>query len=351
MKINVLNVLKAIGVFEIAKHFSKRNVLILAYHGVEIEDESEFSPKLFIKRSTLKERMACLKENGFNVVPLNEATDMSNWDSLPDNSIVITVDDGWYSTLSEAHDVFSYYSFPYTLYVTSYYVDKRSPVLNVVLRYIIWKTNINSVGFDQLEEDGLKGTYRLTSLPEKQRAELVLVEYLNSLPTHETRLDFISRLANLLSVDYEDIEKSRRLSLLSKDEIIAIATQGVNIQLHTHRHTIPHDDADGFKDEIIQNRLALEGAVKSKMTHFCYPSGDYASESGAMLRGIGVQSATTCHAGFVSKQTNLYYLPRFLDGENIPQIVFEAEICGVLEFFRKLKRMIKPLNHFLPWAY
>ncbi|VVS94010.1 polysaccharide deacetylase family protein [Desulfoluna spongiiphila] len=347
MKTIILHMLKIVGFFKIAKRFSKRNLLILAYHGVEIEYESEFSPKLFIKRTTLKERMACLKEHGFHVVPLNEATDISNWDRLPDNSIVITVDDGWFSTLSEAHDVFSHYSFPYTLYVTSYYVDKESPVLNVVLRYMIWKTNINSVGFDQLEEEGLKGTYSLASLHEKKRTEIGLVKYLNALPTHEEKVNFISKLANVLSVDYRAIEKSRRLSLLSPDEIIDMAEQGVNIQLHTHRHTMHHNDVDGFKDEIIQNRLVLERAVKSNMTHFCYPSGDYAPGSEVWLRELGVYSATTCHAGFVSKQTNPYYLPRFLDGENIPHIVFEAEIYGVLEFFRKVKRIMKPLNHVL----
>jgi len=30
-------------------------------------------------------------------------------------------------------------------------------------------------------------------------------------------------------------------------------------------------------------------------------------------------------------------LPRFLDGENIPQIVFEAEVSGVLELLRQIK--------------
>lgn len=344
MKTIILHMLKIVGFFKIAKHFSKRNLLILAYHGIEIEDESEFSPKLFIKRTTLKKRMACLKENGFHVVPLSKATDISNWGRLPDNSIVITVDDGWYSTLSEAHDVFSHYSFPYTLYITSYYVGKESPVLNVVLRYMIWKTNITSVGLDQLEEEGLKGTYPLASLHEKKSVKIILVKYLNSLPTHEAKVNFISKLANLFSVDYRDIEKSRRLSLLSQDEIIDMAKQGVNIQLHSHRHTMHHNDVDAFKNEIIQNRLMLEHTVKSTMTHFCYPSGDYAPDSEAWLRGLGVDSATTCHAGFVSEQTNPYYLPRFLDGENITQIVFEAEIYGVLEFFRKVKRILKPLN-------
>ena len=37
-------------------------------------------------------------------------------------------------------------------------------------------------------------------------------------------------------------------------------------------------------------------------------------------------------------------LPRFLDGENIPQIVFEAEVSGVLEIIRKVRNIIKLLN-------
>jgi hypothetical protein len=57
---------------------------------------------------------------------------------------------------------------------------------------------------------------------------------------------------------------------------------------------------------------------------------------------MGILSATTCESGFVTKKTNPYYLPRFLDGENIPKIIFEAEVCGVLDLLRKIKSLVKP---------
>ncbi len=105
--------------------------------------------------------------------------------------------------------------------------------------------------------------------------------------------------------------------------------------LHTHRHTISFGNREGFENEINENKYSLEPYVKNKLEHFCYPSGQYNLECESVLKNAGIRSATTCEPGFITKKTNPYYLPRFLDGENIPQIIFEAEVCGVLEFLRK----------------
>jgi hypothetical protein len=59
---------------------------------------------------------------------------------------------------------------------------------------------------------------------------------------------------------------------------------------------------------------------------------------------LGIKSATTCEPGLVDQHTNPFFMPRFLDGENIDQIVFEAELCGVGHFLRKIKSTINSLR-------
>jgi len=142
-------------------------------------------------------------------------------------------------------------------------------------------------------------------------------------------------------VDYKKIENERFLGLLSFSEIKKLSNQGVDIQLHTHRHTIPFDDREKFINEIYENKYYLDLYVKNKMEHFCYPSGQHNAKCESVLKDIGILSATTCEPGFVTKKSNPYYLPRFLDGENIPQIVFEAEVCGVTNLLRKIRGLIK----------
>ena len=41
--------------------------------------------------------------------------------------------------------------------------------------------------------------------------------------------------------------------------------------------------------------------------------------------------------GLLGKKTNLYAIPRFLDGANISQIEYESELAGFSEFCRKFK--------------
>ena len=305
MKTLILQILKMIGFFTLSKFLVRKKLLILAYHAIEIEDETSFSPSLYIKLSTFQRRMEYLKKNGFNVLELKEALKRLGKDGLPPNSVVITFDDGWYSTL-RIHNVLADNSFPYTIYLTSYYANKKVPVLNIVLRYLIWLRPDQQISFD----------------------------HFNSLKTSD-KLCMINRLASAFGIDYSKIAKSRRFSLLSNKELAKLSENGVDIQLHTHKHTM-----ENLEDGINKNILFLQSCVSSDIKHFCYPSGKYHIDDEGILRKAKIESATTCEPGFVTKKTNPYYLPRFLDSEGIDQIIFEAELCGVMNFFRKIRKRV-----------
>jgi len=64
-----------------------------------------------------------------------------------------------------------------------------------------------------------------------------------------------------------------------------------------------------------------------------------------ILRVTGIQSAVTCEAGLNYTDTNPYRLYRFLDGENITQLEFEAEMSGFLEIFRRLKYYLRIIQN------
>jgi len=168
MKISILYLLRGIGFFKLSKFLVRKKLLILAYHGVEINDESSFSPQLFIKPITLEQRMRYLKKEGFNLLGLNEALQKFDTDFLPMNSVVITVDDGWYSTMYHADHIFSKYAYPYTIFVTSYYVKKEIPVLNIVLRYILWSCSKHTINLDLLDIPELNGSYSLFDIKKKK---------------------------------------------------------------------------------------------------------------------------------------------------------------------------------------
>ncbi len=333
--------LRSFGFFKFSKFLVREKLFIIAYHGVEINDESSFNPNMFIKRITLEKRMEYLKNEGFNVLGLNDALQKLDTNTLPLNSVVITIDDGWYSTMCHSHHVLSKHAYPYTIYATSYYIRKQVPVLNVVLQYLLWACNKKTINLDLLTIPELSGMYYLLKTKERNKLYKKLFEYFCSLETNDQKLKFIKNISDLLEVDYYKIETERYLGLLSFKEIKDLSQQGVDIQLHTHRHTIPFNDREKFRNEIYENKYYLKPYVKNKLEHFCYPSGQYNSNCESVLTDIGIGSATTCDPGFITKKTNLYYLPRFLDGESISQITFEAEACGILNFLREIRCLIK----------
>ena len=60
-----------------------------------------------------------------------------------------------------------------------------------------------------------------------------------------------------------------------------------------------------------------------------------------MTGNAGVRSAVTCELGLFNGKTNLYQVPRLLDGENLQQIEFESEVCGFADWLRRVKRIAK----------
>lgn len=338
MKLCVLHLLKLFGFFKLSKFFFRKKLLILAYHGVEIYNESSFAPYVFIKHDTLEQRMDFIRRESFNVLPLDDALQKKDFGDLPSNSIVITVDDGWYSTVL-ADIIFSKFSCPYTVYITTLNVVNNQAVLNVLLQYIIWASCNNTINLDPLEMPEISGSYPLSNKAEKKELQTKLLDCLKKISAINKKMEFVKTISKLLNVDYEKIHKTRCFGLLTFSEVGGLSDKGVDFQLHTHRHEIPFNDMLKLENDLNDNRKSLKPYVKSKLNHFCYPSGRYSSNCKPVLQKMGIISATTCDTGFVEKTTDNYYLPRFLDGEEVSQITFEAELCGVLEFFRKIRKL------------
>src|SRR5437016_8942412 len=72
---------------------------ILCYHIVQ----SPQDPRMEISREAFRQQMRYLAMTGYTVIPLRDLYDYASRKrgSLPQNSVVITIDDGWRSTYTE----------------------------------------------------------------------------------------------------------------------------------------------------------------------------------------------------------------------------------------------------------
>ena len=131
-----------------------------------------------------------------------------------------------------------------------------------------------------------------------------------------------------LGVDLGVILGKRILHIMTGQEIAAVASAGIDVQLHTHRHRVPQDSTL-FEAEIVDNRERLEKLTGRTANHFCYPSGVIFSECIPWLKRLGIKSAATCEMGLHSPGDNLLLLRRFADTSGQSELHFETWLSGV----------------------
>lgn len=327
---------KTLGLFGLARRLTRSHLRILCYHGFVMDDEDRFRESLFVSREFLDRRMRYLADNGFRILPLGEALDRLRDGTLPPDCVTITIDDGFHSVHAVARDVLASHGFPSTLYLTSYYFQKGTPIFQLAVDYMCWKSGLETVDVSGLGIPALAGETNLQLTPEKRSWLSETVHAFGSDGLDEAgRVALARRLAACLHVDYDRIADSRILSLVTADELRELEASGMTIELHTHRHRFP-EDPDKAASELADNRAAIEPILGRKMDHFCYPSGRWSPEHQPVLAANDVKSATTCESGLAHAGSNFLALPRILDDNRVSQVEFEAELTGFSELCRKV---------------
>lgn len=330
----VLGVCRTLGLFAIARRLTSGGLRILCYHGISLDDEHAFQPKLFMRADTFRSRMELLSRQGHVVLPLDDALAALDQNRLPPFATVITFDDGWLGTGTQAAPILAQLGFSSTLYVTTHEVVEDIPVLSVALAYLLWRGRNGEIDLGTWFPD--ESTHALSSAQQREQ----IAERLKSRLRSEDRngvMAALEQIATQVGVSWPLFERSSMMRLMTSSQLASLAEQGMSLELHTHSHRMPSDERAAVEDEIRKNRDVLVPIAKRELRHFCYPSGDYDPRHFGWLRALGVRSATTCKAGFTYRNTERMALPRFLDGQNISTVEFEAELSGFLEIMRRLR--------------
>jgi peptidoglycan/xylan/chitin deacetylase (PgdA/CDA1 family) len=333
-----LTTLKSGGVFRLVKNskWRQERLLILCYHGVAIEDESEWRPALYVTLQHLERRLKLLKKGNYNVLSLNEGLERLYQKKLPPRSIAITFDDGTFDFYQQAYPLLRQFEFPATVYLTTYYSEFLRPVFNLICSYMLWK--VRNRGPVDLREFGLAKAEGLDSNEACQNAANKIVQWADSQTlTGAQKDDLAAKLAGSLHINYQELRAKRLLQLMNRQEIKQLAEAGIDFQLHTHRHRAPLNE-ELFRREIQDNRAWITGATGNISRHFCYPSGVYRREFLPWLSEEQVVSATTCETGLATAHDNPLLLPRMVDTSGRTDLEFESWLTGVGEFLPRRKR-------------
>jgi peptidoglycan/xylan/chitin deacetylase (PgdA/CDA1 family) len=327
------------GCFYLARRLTRRGLRILAYHGFARGDEIEFLPLLFMDPAVFRQRMEYLVRQGYPVLTLDEAVERLRAGNLPAAATTITFDDGFHSIWKMAVPVLKELELPGTIYVTTYYCLKGNPVFRLVIEYMFWRTSKTELDLSDMGIDGA-GKEHFPNAGSADEVAWKIIRFGENQMDEERRVLLCEELGRRLDVDYADIVSRRFLTLMTDDEILGTRQAGMDIQLHTHRHVLPVE-AELVRKEIEDNRRLLEPLAGRRLHHFCYPSGIHHEDHLRPLAEAGVISGTTCNSGLNYSDTPLLALSRFLDGNNVSWIEFEAEMSGFSDLLRKARSRLK----------
>jgi peptidoglycan/xylan/chitin deacetylase (PgdA/CDA1 family) len=196
---------------------------------------------------------------------------------------------------------------PATVYVTTWYAERALPVLNVAIDYIHRRAGRPAAETQVASE-------RLVGLPVGDRAQAIRDHSLE----HGVPLDWWSH---------------RQFHLMTPEEVADAPRRGLDIQLHTHRHT---SNIPTLDEELTDNKarlMAWSGLPTEHFRHFCYPSGRYHDGIEPILKAHGVRSATLVEQGTNRAPIDRFRLRRFLDGRSVTDIEFDSYLAGLLDSF------------------
>jgi peptidoglycan/xylan/chitin deacetylase (PgdA/CDA1 family) len=303
-------------------NWRQQRLIILCWHAIAIDDEHLWNPQFCLAPATFRSRLELLRSMRCNVLLLGDALERLRNATLPPKAVAITIDDGDSSLYRIAWPSFREFGFPATLYWTTYYSTKPYAVFDPMLSYLLWKARGKLLKMREPTLDcNLTTTEGCIQSFEKIYAQA------NGW-TGEQKEKFLETIAQNLGIDYPAIKARRILHVITPTEAHAMQAEGLDVQLHTHRHRVPMDPTK-FSLELKDNAQMIRDSGAADPRHFCYPSGSFIPEFAGRLRQNNVISATTCQAGLVKRESDLYFLPRLVDQEAKSSMEFGAWVSGV----------------------
>jgi len=219
---------------------------------------------------------------------------------------------------------------------------KGTPVFRLVVQYMLWKTTRPSIDLVGILP-GADGAATLRTRPARETVAWRIIEHGEAHCGEAQRTALLRELGARLGVNYDEIVRTRILSLMTPDELRTAGGRGLGVQLHGHRHRACVDP-DVVGRELEDNRTVLAPLAPSPLRHYAFPSGTWSEATWPALRAAGVTSATTCEPGLNTDRTPLLALRRFLDSEAVSQIEFEAEMSGYTDLLRRARAAVSALR-------
>jgi len=259
---------------------SRRTALIvLCYHRVLDAD----SPARFVTEAPLvtsTHAFECQMEliaQRFHAVTLTQAVQWLEGNrDLPNRAVLITFDDGWSDTYSNAYPVMKRLGLPGVVFLATGFIGTS-------MRQ--WAGKVH---------DALLRTMGAEAASRE-------IDRLKHMPVHE-RTALIERLSPAEDLPGEN---------MSWRNVEEMAANGFEFGSHTRNHVIlPHEPGVEILDELISSSEDIRVRLGLRPAALAYPDGQYDAFTCRQVDEAGYLCAFTCDEGLWTKRSRRYAIPR-----------------------------------------
>jgi len=321
-----------------ATRWRQNRLLVLGYHGISLDDEHLWDGVIYMPPELFRRRMSILQKARCTVLPLEMALQRLYAGTLPPRAVALVFDDGFHDFASVVAPVLSEFGYPATVYLSTYYAQFNRPIFDIMLRYLLWKGSQRSIFLPGIltEKIALNGDGQRTVIAKVRAAAFA------RRMTGQEKDGLLSKVAEALDIDYEQLCRKRLLQTMNAEEARAMKAQGYDIQLHTHRHRVSRD-RELFAREIQQNRDWIQRAIGGAApVHLSFPGGVWEPVAQKWLIELGIKTALTCIPALADRRCDRLRIPRFVDSSFVDERAFRAWLAGSMSFFPRFKEAATP---------
>lgn len=278
-------------------------------------------------------------KHDYDIISIGQLFDNLQRCKIKKKFVVFTFDDGYLDNFTYAYPVFKKYNIPFTIYITTGFMDGTAVLWWYSLEQLVLEKN-----YIAFEIDGKTLEFHCAKLKEKEQVFLNIRSIIRN--SHEN--NYCDILQKIFIQNRIDIYKKTEELILNWQGVKALSNDSlVTIGIHTANHyCLSNLSETAVSYEIIESKKRLEFCIDREIKHFSYPFGNR-EEAGkrefAIVKKCGFQTAVTSRSAniFFKHRYYLESLPRITIGEDLDERRLDFLINGLMHFRNnKFKRVV-----------
>ncbi len=300
----------------------KAKYVVLGYHSVGTHG---FPFYCRLPRQVFAAQMHFIRRH-YRVLSLQQMIGELQNSSVRGQAVVVTFDDGYLGTYTEAFPILKECGIPATVYLTTGSVESGEVPWydQIFLRFQLASSDL-TVTLDT------ERRFRLTDFASRVDAATTAVLYLRTLPDEERRrwCESFEKAIPLPSAEL-------RGSMMNWDQVREMRDAGICVGCHTMTHPVLSRLApDAVQREVAESKSLIENRLDSSVEDFAFPFGkprDCGTIGAKLLSDLGLHTAMTTILGINESGTDKFRLRRMVQGDE-PSIAMFAYRLQRLFFY------------------